>query len=578
MPPYAQAAKTTLLELCRKWPDSTQAHDIWDALVNDQSHIQVNAYAGTGKTFTASEGTRPIVAAGPSAQSIIYLCFNKSIQLEASKKMPQQVATKTFNGAGFGSCLNQWPFLRNNPNAVNADRTWQMLPDNMPPTTKRLICRMVDLCKNTLSATDRESLLDLATKYDVDLFDDAGDDALNTVLQWVPDILEQSKTPTSTSGINFNDQIWLPVVWGLPIKTYDIVIVDEAQDLNRARISLALMIAGSRGRVVFIGDRRQAIYGFSGSDHTAMDNMADALANTPRGLVTLPLSVTRRCPQLVTALAQEIVPNFVCLPTASLGSVCLGTHYLTLTSGSIDAPKTRSCDVGAVETGSQRLLTTRIAYASTTETFVDLGVDLQEKVMSVTIPGSCPNPDPQRGDMVLCRLNAPLVQLAYKLIKANMPVKIQGRDLGTNLANLIKKLVNTQASTDELLHKLQQHKDKETGKINRSSSNNPTRLETQLQALNDKVTCIQALCEGLNTTQEVLSRISVLFSDVEKGAIDNFVLLSSVHKAKGLEARVVRIINPEKLGVLGHLPWQQEQEQNLKYVAITRSLDTLHIH
>ena len=55
--------------------------------------------------------------------------------------------------------------------------------------------------------------------------------------------------------------------------------------------------------------------------------------------------------------------------------------------------------------------------------------------------------------------------------------------------------------------------------------------------------------------------------------IENAVMLSTAHKSKGLEADRVLILLPTKLPLTwkGQLDWQLIQENNLKYVAITRA-------
>jgi len=64
------------------------------------------------------------------------------------------------------------------------------------------------------------------------------------------------------------------------------------------------------------------------------------------------------------------------------------------------------------------------------------------------------------------------------------------------------------------------------------------------------------------------STIDELFSDAQAS-----IWLSSVHRAKGLEADRVFIIRPEQLPPRWSKPgtWQYEQELNLKYVAMTRA-------
>ena len=64
--------------------------------------------------------------------------------------------------------------------------------------------------------------------------------------------------------------------------------------------------------------------------------------------------------------------------------------------------------------------------------------------------------------------------------------------------------------------------------------------------------------------------IDKLFSDDH---VKNAVTLSTVHKAKGLEANRVAIFLPNKLPLTykNQTKWQFEQEMNLKYVALTRA-------
>lgn len=336
---------------------------------------------------------------------------------------------------------------------------------------------------------------------------------------------------------------------------------------------------GKSGRIMYVGDFHQAIYGFSGSNVTSMSTLADELRNTPAGLTQLPLTVTRRCPILVTALARQIVKDFECLEHAKVGTVCLGDHYLSY------SPTSDNFYNFTTEAYPEEEVT--IHNYTNDEHHPEYGAGISyekphacnEGCTSYKVPSSCKDTAPKLGDMVLCRVNAPLVQLAYSLIRSNTPVKIQGRDIGTNLINKIKKLVPANASTELLTERLDGYRTRTSMQLAKQYGAGTPRYDEALARLEDEITCISALCEGLATVQEVFSRIQVLFADVEKGNASSFVLLSSVHKAKGLESPTVRIINPELLPhPMAKLPWQKEQEMNLRYVAITRAIDTLHIH
>lgn len=97
-------------------------------------------------------------------------------------------------------------------------------------------------------------------------------------------------------------------------------------------------------------------------------------------------------------------------------------------------------------------------------------------------------------------------------------------------------------------------------------------VESELQSIFDKCETMLALTDGMATVAALKERIVALFDDNRKGG----VILSSVHRAKGDEAQHVWILKPELMPhPLASQPWQIKQEQNLMYVAYTRSKHTL---
>ena len=89
--------------------------------------------------------------------------------------------------------------------------------------------------------------------------------------------------------------------------------------------------------------------------------------------------------------------------------------------------------------------------------------------------------------------------------------------------------------------------------------------------------CLQYFCDNLDNVWDVQKRITEVFSDIDhNGQLRKEVTLSSIHRAKGLEASHVYILRPELLPhPMAKRPWEQVQEKNIEYVALTRSLDTL---
>lgn len=167
------------------------------------------------------------------------------------------------------------------------------------------------------------------------------------------------------------------------------------------------------------------------------------------------------------------------------------------------------------------------------------------------------------GDMVLCRTNAPLVSPAFELIRKGIKAIIRGRDIGKGLITLVRKMKSE--TIVELLSDLKDYKQKEVGKLLAAEKN------TQAQALTDKVDTIVALSDGVYTLVELESRINTIFSDDAEG-----VVFSSVHRAKGLEAERVYILRADLMPhPMAKRQWEKDQEENIRYVAYTRSLNEL---
>jgi superfamily I DNA/RNA helicase len=110
--------------------------------------------------------------------------------------------------------------------------------------------------------------------------------------------------------------ILFPFIHRLNVGKFDVVFVDEAQDLNAAQIAMVLSAHKIDGRIIAVGDPAQSIYQFRGADSEAIPNFISKL-----NAKTLPLSVSYRCPKSVIRLAQEVVPDIQAAPDAKEGVV-----------------------------------------------------------------------------------------------------------------------------------------------------------------------------------------------------------------------------------------------------------------
>jgi len=171
--------------------------------------------------------------------------------------------------------------------------------------------------------------------------------------------------------------------------------------------------------------------------------------------------------------------------------------------------------------------------------------------------------NPQRGDIVLCRYNAPLVNAFYQMILEGRSCYILGRDMTKGLINHVKKICrNERTTTPEFIALLEQNTSMMLAKLRDAGKDN------QANNLEDKVECIRIFASRTNTVGEIISEIKKVFDGNDSGD----VMLSTVHKAKGLEADNVYILATERMP---H-PKGGHEENNICYVAITRAKQNLY--
>lgn len=305
-------------------------------LQDNHPHLIVESLAGTGKTTTLVEGLKILrgqkskfdpspqqqaiwesIALSKEARTVCFVAFNKTIAEELQQRVPEGCNAMTMHSLGNRALYKAFGRLKLDNNRVDcilSDQIyhrgiWDLRKEKGP--TIKAIKALVSLCKmNLLGRTpngkgfslDSEELQELASHYDVDLNGDSRE-----VFEKTLAVLLHCTKVERDGCINFDDMIWLPVVLDLPVFRYDLLLIDECQDLNRCQQALARK-AGSR--LILVGDSKQAIYGFAGADTESIDRLYRELDKTVRGCQTLPLTVTRRCGRRIVKEAQRYVPDF----------------------------------------------------------------------------------------------------------------------------------------------------------------------------------------------------------------------------------------------------------------------------
>jgi superfamily I DNA/RNA helicase len=123
--------------------------------------------------------------------------------------------------------------------------------------------------------------------------------------------------------------VFLPNYLNLQTTKYDIVFIDECQDLNACQRELMKKaIKPNTGRFIAVGDSAQAIYGFAGADSDSFQKLID-IPNT----ITLPLSVCYRCGSDIIEYAKKLMPQIEASPNAKKGFIDLNFSYKNITKG-----------------------------------------------------------------------------------------------------------------------------------------------------------------------------------------------------------------------------------------------------
>lgn len=453
---------------------------IFEEIENGTGHIVIEAVAGSGKTFSVVQAAKLVHG------DVGFVAFNKHIATELAEKLPE-CDVRTLHSLGMRAVTLAYGSVQ-----VDTSKIYKLLKPKLERFEWKEANQMSNAAQKIIGLL-KGNLLEPSPKNIRDLMFYHG---IECPREWkfFSELIAQTLMTANfnTKKISFDDMVCMPVEDDLPCHKYDVLFVDEAQDLNPAQLELILKSIKPDGRIIAVGDRKQSIYGFRGADADSIPKIIERL-----NAKVLPLSITYRCPTKVVDIAKRIVPDIQAAPEAIEGEVKTIEEWQLLDE-----------------------ITT--------------------------------------GDLALCRYNAPLVAPAFHLIKNGIKAIIKGKDIGKNLIKIIKDL--KARDIENLEYKLKQWTLTEVNKAEKRNQNP--------QMIIDKTNCIYSFLDGdIKSIEELIRHIESIFSD-GKGE----VTFSSIHKAKGLEADNVFIIQPELMPCrYATQEWEKVQEENIWYVAVTRA-------
>lgn len=286
---------------------------IFDFVQRGKGDLIINATAGSGKTSTLVEIGKRL-----HSERVCFLAFGKQVVEELQKRLPPTIAVKTIHGVGYHALMKTGkkfkPVNDSKYRKICTDIAISILGDDnlgMEFAVARQLQEVSKFARLSLTKTSSEALLNMIKKFELEVTDPS------FVLPFIGKTLEEGDRLARYAGeIDFTDMIWLPNLWHLKPPSYDVVLVDEAQDLNEAQLQLVMKCRGRGGRLIFCGDENQAIMAFAGANCDSIRRITWATKATE-----LPLSICYRCPVSHIALAQKIVPDIEPAPKAIEGEI-----------------------------------------------------------------------------------------------------------------------------------------------------------------------------------------------------------------------------------------------------------------
>ncbi|MCS3660195.1 UvrD-helicase domain-containing protein [Salinibacter ruber] len=476
----------------------------------------VESVAGSGKTETLL-GCAELI---PDEESCLICAFNSSVKDELKAELGEEedrrkTYVKTLHSQGRDFLKES----RGEDPDLNRGKMWGIVhqeADELGVDLKgeevpKICARVKQTCTDP---QDGEALEQMATFF--------GFNWREKYKAVVKESIQASQKMVRDKGvIDYNDMVYVPLQFGVVQKKYDWVFVDEAQDLNKAQQKLALKVCKEDGRCLFVGDENQAINGFQGADPNAIEHIEKGISRRRGNEATrLNLSTCYRCPKSHISKAQEVVP------------------------------KIKPSDRAQEGTLQKRALENLPEYLESVDTDDD---------------------EDDREIMVLCRQNEPLIRWCVKtVLEKGTRAWIQGEDVDGKLKDIIDEAVNKVGEERDLGYEalkkgLARCEKKADTVAEEKQGASPENIRKRVEIVRDVMDKV-----GERPIQTLKRDIEDYFEESEEG-----VKFSTIHRAKGQEADCVFVIKPETSFHKSGPEWQKQQEENIRYVMLTRSKGTL---
>lgn len=282
-------------------PTAEQSH-ILDLVLSRKDNLLINALAGSGKTATLE------MIQNVASPPILCLAFNKRIADAMGKRFLSTTTVRTLNSLGhriWGACCAGRITL----DAKKVQSILGALIDELP---KPLRGAAHDEYWNVISAVALAKALGYIPegKYpgstrliSREAFFASLDEVPSELAEELTDtVLFRSIKAAYSGNIDFNDQVYMPALFGGSFPKFPLVLIDEAQDLSPVNHEMLGKLKHSR--LIAVGDPWQSIYGFRGAVRQGMTRLRERFS-----MLEADLSVSFRCPEVIVRNAQWRAPG-----------------------------------------------------------------------------------------------------------------------------------------------------------------------------------------------------------------------------------------------------------------------------
>lgn len=577
----------------------------------NESNMRVVAAAGSGKTTTVTALTAKLVLVdGVAPHEICVLTFANKAAAELSSRINEalgagvgaQVKVGTYHAVGLDFLRkaepNSWPMPR------CMDLGTASRDPGVPSTTQ--LYRSV-LVFGTVHGTDEDSLRVADTpERHIQLIQLQRADGRNVtqaqpsreVKELVTAWAMAERAKQVLNAWEFDDVLlsWEMHLRNHPEGLYRVVIVDEAQDNNRIQGLIALALAGTRGRVVMVGDLRQTVHEWRGAYPKLFAEADKKLKAQTR---ELPYNYRSRpaiielCNQYAHGMPWSLGSPVSATREPTSDPVVYSEYFDHYMQGVSIAQRIKE-EMEAGKVCSRAVLCRTNGLLATMEAaFVAVGVPVHMPSNASVFRG-LPASQAVEYLRAVCKGDASAAAVIANVPKRFIPRNFltslvneparPGETLGRKIARLAtqgnwargvkKSLYDFSHFFDNAESCTWRDQIEEVRKVLRVTQDDAGEAhETDNWAVVQAVLSVAARCENFDQLDTFIQTIGRTPHNVQEG-----VVLSTIHRAKGLEWDEVYVDVTE--GMLPHHRARGPrlgEEQRLLYVALSRARERLHL-